>query len=240
MKIAVLMTNTDESDFAGRHPKDGEKFTDFIHLVRPDWHVAIYAVKDGTFPTDIGIYDGFIITGSPASVNDDAEWIKTLLNLIQVIAAQKIPMFGACFGHQAIAVALGGSLVTNPDGWGHGVLKTSGIAQFPWGGDMGDIVLYGSHIEQVSTLPKEAVSIAKSDGCEIAGFVIENHIFTIQHHPEMTHEFICALVDELAEYVGPAVTQNAKKRLKNARADRAQFANWVVQFFEHGVLTRPS
>ena len=27
MHLAILMANTDESEFAARHPKDGEKFT---------------------------------------------------------------------------------------------------------------------------------------------------------------------------------------------------------------------
>ena len=49
MKIAILMTNTDESDFAQRHPKDGEKFTDFIQLVRPKWETVVFSVKDGNF-----------------------------------------------------------------------------------------------------------------------------------------------------------------------------------------------
>ena len=63
MKIAILMTNTDESDFAQRHPKDGEKFADFIQLVRPEWETVVFSVKDGNFPSDITEFDGFMITG---------------------------------------------------------------------------------------------------------------------------------------------------------------------------------
>ena len=42
MRIAVLMTNTDETVFAQKHPKDGEKFTSLIKTVRPDWDLDIY------------------------------------------------------------------------------------------------------------------------------------------------------------------------------------------------------
>ena len=239
MKIAILMTNTDESDFAAHHPKDGEKFTDFIQLVRPDWDTVVFAAKDGDFPSDITVFDAFMITGSPASVGDDADWIKELLSVIQDIHAHKIPMFGACFGHQAIAVALGGTVSRNPQGWGHGVLRTWGEAAFPWGGNIGEIDLYASHIEQVVKLPMGASRIASSDGCENAGFVLGDHIFTIQHHPEMTHDFISALVEVLDEYVGRDVTKNARRELNSRRADRKQFAQWVVQFFEHGASQRP-
>ena len=239
MKIAILMTNTDESAFAEKHPKDGEKFTDFIRLARPNWDTVIFYVKDGNFPSDITMFDGFMITGSPASVNDGAGWIKSLLSLIQDIHVHKIPMFGACFGHQAIAVALGGTLMRNPQGWGHGVLRTWGVAPLPWGDQIGEIELYASHIEQVATLPSGACRIASSDGCENAGFVLGDHVFTIQHHPEMTHEFICALVDELKDYVGSRITGHAKKQLSSRRADREQFAQWVAEFFEHGASRSP-
>jgi hypothetical protein len=66
-----------------------------------------------------------------------------------------------------------------------------------------------------------------------------DHIFTIQHHPEMTHDFISALVEVLDAYVGRDVTENARRELNSRRADRKQFAQWVVQFFEHGASQRP-
>jgi hypothetical protein len=44
MQIALLMTNTDESDFAQARPKDGEKFATMIQSVRPNWRVTVYAV----------------------------------------------------------------------------------------------------------------------------------------------------------------------------------------------------
>jgi hypothetical protein len=61
MRLALLMTNTDESTFAQRHPKDGEKFAKLIKSVRPSWQVTSYAVKDGGFPQDIKAYDGVMI-----------------------------------------------------------------------------------------------------------------------------------------------------------------------------------
>ena len=105
---------------------------------------------------------------------------------------------------------------------------------------MGKIDLYASHIEQVSQLPKGARRIASSEGCENAGFILGDHIFTIQHHPEMTHDFISALVDELEDYVGYDVTKHARTELSTRRTDREKFAQWVAQFIEHGASKRPS
>ena len=94
MKIAILMTNTDETAFAQKHPKDGEKFSDMIALVRPDWACTVFSVKDGEFPEDLFAFDGAIFTGSPASVADDDPWIEQLMNLIRDAHDRKFPMFG--------------------------------------------------------------------------------------------------------------------------------------------------
>ncbi len=44
----------------------------------PDATFTVYSVKDGQFPTDESIYDGWIITGSPASVHDVDPWLEAL------------------------------------------------------------------------------------------------------------------------------------------------------------------
>ena len=121
MRLAVLMTNTDESAFAQQHPKDGEKFSRLIAELRAGWEVTSFNVKDDIFPDDIQIFDGVMITGSPASVHDQDPWVTRLLALIRDIYANEIPMFGACYGHQAIALALGGAVEANPKGWVFGV-----------------------------------------------------------------------------------------------------------------------
>lgn len=233
MKIAILMTNTDETAFAQKHPKDGEKFSDMIALVRPDWGCTVFSVKDGEFPDDLFAFDGAILTGSPASVGDDDPWIGQLMDLIRDAHDRKFPMFGACFGHQAICVALGGTLGRNPKGWGHGVLRNWGVAPVPWGRQMGEFYLYGSHIEQITEPPKGAMVVTASESCDVGGIVFGNHIFTTQHHPEMTHDFITALVDELAGYVGPDATRYARTQLAAHRVDMRLYSGEIARFFEH-------
>jgi GMP synthase-like glutamine amidotransferase len=233
MHLAILMTNTDESDFAQMHPKDGEKFSQMIALVRPQWRCTTFSVKDGHFPDDLFSYDGAMITGSPASVRDDAEWITKLFDLIRDAHAQKFPLFGACFGHQAICVALGGTIARNKMGWGHGILRNWGVSPLPWRDCMSEFYLYGSHIEQITIPPIGATVVSASESCDIAGITVGDHIFTTQHHPEMTHDFIVALVDELADYVGPNVTQAAQKALSANQVDMRLYADEIAQFFEH-------
>lgn len=232
MRLAVLVTNTDDSAFAKARPLDDAKFAELIAEVRPGWQTDAFWVCRDEFPQDIATYDGVMITGSPASLNDNAPWMGQLQELIREIIARRQPLFGACFGHQAIALALGTPIVPNAEGWAHGLIPVRRTGHAPWSGDEGDFKLYGSHIEQVAGLPEGAAPLFESPGCNVAGFGIGDHVFTIQHHPEMTPEFIADLVEEYADHVGVDVTERARASLAG-KADRRIFAEEIARFFEH-------
>lgn len=231
MRIAVLMTNTDETDFAQKHPKDGEKFTSLIKTVRPDWDLDIYSTKDDIFPEDITMFDGVLITGSPASVHEDLAWVARLLKQIRVAYDANVPMFGACFGHQAIALALGGAVTRNPNGWAFGLLEMQVTKRAPWYDGPTTLLQYGAHVEQVTQLPDGAEAIFSTEGCPVAGFVLADRVYTTQNHPEMTPEFIAALVEEYADKLDADVAERAQHSLGRI-ADRDAFARSIVRFFE--------
>ncbi|MCB4457723.1 type 1 glutamine amidotransferase [Leisingera sp. McT4-56] len=234
MHLAILMTNTDESEFAQRHPKDGEKFTDLIQMARPGWRTTVFSVKDGDFPQDLFEFDGAMITGSPASVRSGAPWVTQLLELIHATHSRQFPLFGACFGHQAIAMALGGSIDRNPDGWVHGLTRNQLLHRPEWAAPLPDEVkLYGSHCECVRTLPDGATPMSERGGMN-TGFTLARNIFTTQHHPEMTHEFIIALCDEMRDELGPAVYARALDSLEE-QSDQQAFAESLARFFEQAI-----
>ena len=106
-RIAIFDTCIDAAPFAQRDPNDGEKFKRFLQPLRPDWQFDVVLVKFGQFPKTVEEYDGYVIIGSPLSVNGKEPWIAQLLEFIKAIESKKLPMFGACFGHQAIAKGLG-------------------------------------------------------------------------------------------------------------------------------------
>ena len=231
MHIAVLVANTDESDFAQAHPKDGAKFAALLQGLRPHWRVSSFSAKDGVFPADEQRFDGWIITGSPASVHDSDAWVGRLLGVIRAIVARGEPLFGACFGHQAIAVALGGVVGDNPGGWVFGAVDTvmEGV----------EIRLYAAHREQVLKVPEGAVILGGNAECAVGGFAVGPAVLTTQYHPEMTQGFMAALVAEYAGKLPAEVAARARESLAVA-ADRAGIAARMVQFFEGAQISRTS
>lgn len=226
MHIAVLVANTDESAFAQAHPKDGAKFAALLQSLRPDWRLSAFSVKDGTFPAEGLRFDGWIITGSPASVHDSDAWVGRLFGLIRRIVARGEPLFGACFGHQAIAMALGGVVGDNPGGWAFGAVDTvmEGIK----------IRLYAAHREQVLVVPDGAVVLGGNADCAVGSFGIGPRVLTTQYHPEITPEFMAALVTEYADKLPAKVATRARESLASG-ANRDVIAARMVRFFEEAV-----
>ena len=85
--------------------------------------------------------------------------------------------------------------------------------------------------EQVTALPEGAVVNATSPGCRVGGFHIGDRVFATEYHPEMTHGFISALIDELDGKMEPGVIGRARASLERP-ADREVFADWIARFFE--------
>lgn len=232
MHLAILMANTDESAFAAAHPRDGAKFSALIRSVRPDWTCRVFAVKDREFPEDISAFDGVMITGSPASVHDPDPWIADLLALIRDIVAARLPLFGACFGHQAIALALGGQVGRNPGGWVFGRTETRITDPAPWMDPLPQVTgLYAAHVEQVTAMPAQARALTASAECPIGGLAIGSHVYTTQYHPEMTPGFIAALIEHLADDKPADVISRARASLA-LPADTRPFAESIARFFE--------
>lgn len=234
MNIAILLTSNDTSGFARRFPNDGEKFITLLKPIRPDWTFKVYPVMDDVFPENPDHYDGFIITGSPASVHDGHAWIERLLALIRDLHAKRISLVGVCFGHQAIALALGGKVEQNPQGWVLGTETTRIDEPQPWMQPVANqITLYAAHKEQVTVLPEEAKTIGHATGCPNAAYIIADHIMTTEYHPEMTRDFMEELVDEMGGAISSEIGKKARQHYELGE-EGALFGLWMANFLETG------
>ncbi|MFZ1816268.1 MAG: type 1 glutamine amidotransferase [Rhizobiaceae bacterium] len=238
MKIAILLTDVDDSEFSRSFPNDAEKFRRLLQQSRPDWHFVTYPVKDNIFPAQVDAYDGYLITGSPASVHDDLPWIARLFDLIREAHALRLPMVGACFGHQAIATALGGRVARNDKGWGLGATTTTFTHHAHWMRQAHESIrLYCAHNEQVVELPTGAVVIGHDPIAPVSAFILGDHILATQHHPEMTPDYVAGLLDYMAPDLEPGVLEAARRAIAGG-AQGHMFAGWIVDFYEAASASR--
>ena len=221
--IAILVTNTDQSDFAKAHPRDFAKFSALLASVRPDWTFSGFDLTTGDFPPETTRFDGVLIGGSPASVQDDAPWIARLMDLIRTLHSRGTPMVGACFGHQAIAKALGGTVGPNPGGWVMGAVETRFQGKA--------LRLAAAHSEQVLRLPDGAEVLGEGPGCPVGAYRIGPRILATQYHPEMTPDFLAALVAEYAPALPPEPAARARASLGGA-LDGAEIAESFARVIE--------
>lgn len=231
--IGILVTNTDDTKFAAGWPNDGEKFTTLLRSVRPDWNYVVYDCTTGEFPSAASECDGYVIGGSPASVNDSDAWIASLFSFIRMLNDLEIPTVGCCFGHQAIAKALGGTVGPNPGGWGFGLSPTHFNAAEPWMVPLDKILwLFAAHSEQVIHFPEGARILGGDEFCPTGSLAVGQHFFTTEYHPEMTSPFFEALTHAFETYIGEDVAQRARQQASEHPHDGLKFAEWMAKFLE--------
>lgn len=235
--IQILLTNDDASAFAQAYPNDGLKVAQLLARERPDWTYQVLDYPRGErCPVEASApaVDGVVITGSPASVNDDAlPWLQDLLQDIVTLTARQIPLVGLCFGHQAIARALGGRVDVHTGGWGLGLGVTHWHSPAPWLQPTANQTwLLAAHREQVTLLPPGARCLGSSAFCPVASMAVGEHVFTTQFHPEMTRPFMADLLGFLADKVPPDVLARAHASLATQQESSGLFAQWMIRFLE--------
>ena len=143
-----------------------------------------HPVSDTPFP-DPHDYDLIVPMGSPWSVYDTdriGTWIGRELDLLRTAHAADIPVLGVCFGGQALAAALGGTVEAAPRpefGWYQ--IRSSVpdlLAPGPW---------FQWHFDRF-TVPEGATTLADSDS-GVQAFRTGRSL-GVQFHPELTTEIL--------------------------------------------------
>lgn len=192
------------------------------------------AVVDGAPLPDPATLEAILITGSPTGVYDPEPWMPMLMDFIRWTAAEKTPQVGICFGHQAIAQALGGQVVKSEKGWGLG-RHSYEICRTPkWMGEAppGTFALAVSHQDQVIAPPPGADVIAASDFTAFAALEFaQGPAISFQGHPEFCDAFSAALY-KIRENnpLSPEEVASAIGSLDQPE-DNALLARWIADFF---------
>jgi GMP synthase (glutamine-hydrolysing) len=157
-----------------------------------------------TAPTarQLDTFDVILIGGSgDYSATKDAPWLDRTFESLREIHARCQPMFGSCWGFQALARALDGEVITDME---HAELGTLEVALTDAGkadpvfGPLGDafIVPIG-HQDCVVRLPTNCTLLGKTDKAKQIYRFDDAPIYATQFHPELDRN---GLIDRIRTY----------------------------------------
>jgi GMP synthase-like glutamine amidotransferase len=225
MKLAILET--------GRPPGDlAERFDDYptmlTKLLGDGFDIETFDVAAGELPQDGQAFDAYLITGSPAGVYDPLPWIPPLLEFIR--SAKDKKMVGICFGHQAMAEALGGRVEKSDKGWGIGLHRYSIDRPQPWMDGATQIAVPVSHQDQVIAQPPNTQIVASSDFTPYAALAwTDRSAISFQFHPEFEAAFAKALVERRRDKLPDPDAAIASLDAPN---DRRRVGGWIRDFLK--------
>lgn len=224
-RIAILETGAPPPSLAGTH---GDYPAMFRDLLGEGFAFSTFDVQAGGWP-DAGAFDAAIITGSSAGVYETDPWIADLLDWIRA-AKGRTKLVGVCFGHQAMAQALGGRVEKSEHGWGVGLHRYQVVSPEPWMTPFAaTVAIPASHQDQVVEKPADARVILQSDFTPFAGLAWGDDAICMQPHPEFTPAFATELTAGRHDRIDVVLVARALDSLE-AADDRALMGGWIGRF----------
>lgn len=224
-RIAILETGAPPPALAETH---GDYPAMFRALLGDEYAFETFRSQAGEWPHP-DVFDAAIITGSAAGVYEDAPWIADLLDWIHS-AKGRTRLIGICFGHQAMAQALGGRVEKSERGWGVGLHRYDVVAPEPWmDPPAATFAIPVSHQDQVVEKPADARVIARSDFTPFAALAWDDDAISFQGHPEFTRAYAADLTAGRRDRIGPEIVDPALDSLSRPD-DRARVEQWLRRF----------
>ena len=223
MKLAILETGLPPEGLQEEH---GSYPDMMARLIGDGFDIRVFDVQRGELP-EVGAHDGVIVMGSPAGVYDPLPWIAPLMDFIR--ASSSARMVGVCFGHQAMAQALGGEVVKSEKGWGTGLHHYEVVHAEPWlDSSVRDLAIPASHQDQVIVQPPNTEVVARSDFTPFAALAwTDRPAMSFQFHPEFTPAYAKALIDARRDRMPNA---DARIATLDAPNDTARVGGWIRRF----------
>jgi GMP synthase (glutamine-hydrolysing) len=191
-----------------------------------DADLEVFHCPSGELPPDFR-YDGFVVTGSWASVYWDEEWIGQLKTWVGEAVEAGLPALGVCYGHQLLAEVLGGRVRSMGEyEIGYRTVEQDGENRLLDGVDE-DMTVFTTHSDHVVKEPPGATVIAKND-YGIHGFR-KGRVFAVQFHPE----YDMATAEEIARGKDTLPDDRIEDVLDGITAENYAAACEVKQLFDN-------
>ena len=139
------------------------------------------------------------------SVPQGGAWLERALDAMQSLYARRRPVFASCWGFQAVAAALGGSVVTDPKLAELGTLQLSlteeGMRDPVFKSLGAKFLAHVGHQDTVIQLPEGAVRLASSTlGVNHAFCMPDAPMYCTQFHPELKRDLLIQRLNTYPEY----------------------------------------
>jgi GMP synthase-like glutamine amidotransferase len=233
-KITIIETGVISPASRARHGSFPQMFERLLGEADPSANFTTVRLMDGETLPDPARLEAILLTGSPAGVYDDLDWIAPLERFVRAAYQAGIPMAGICFGHQLIAQALGGTVRKSEKGWGIGrhvydVVPGNGVI------DGETIAIAASHQDQVIKPPAGATTIFHSQFTPHAGLLYANGTaMSVQPHPEFTTAFAHVCCEKAGQADAPAALVSTAMASLDQPLDNADLGRAIARF-----LARP-
>ncbi len=232
MQIRILETGEPPEPLKSQF---GDYPSMFERLLKPHSSRFVFsstAAHKGEAMPKLGEFDGLLITGSPAGVYDEYEWIEACAELVRATATAGKPQVGICFGHQLMAQAFGGRTEKSDRGWGVGVHEYKISAARDWMTPPSSrIACAVSHQDQVTKTPPGASVLGGSEFCPMGVLEFaQGPAISFQSHPEFSHDYGETLLRFRKDRIPPDRADPGLASYKN-RSDRELMGKWIANFF---------
>jgi GMP synthase-like glutamine amidotransferase len=194
---------------------------------------SVFHAWENVFPTTIELQklQGIVITGSLHSINDThLPWINPLLRFLSdCISLELCPVYGGCFGCQAIGKAMDGVVGKNPSE--RFIFKTESIqfdaevvAHYKFLQSLRGVPslnILETHEDCVLEPPPRASLCGSSESTTVEMFTIGEWALGIQGHPELT-------VALLLQKILPAIVAKDKLTKEEVEAAMITFEEKIL------------